>query len=168
MTAELGRQLAVPVVQLFHTMGKTKARHQGAADTSPHERIAVDLDLGRGVDRMLVVCPGERVELIDDYGADPAKVVVIPSAVYVEVFHPIARYEARRYTGLDTRSPVVVYVGRMLPRKDVHNVVRAVTLLGHQTRLPVKLLLVGGETVEPDPDATPEVGMLQALTHELG
>ncbi len=74
------------------------------------------MDVIRGVDRMIVQCPGERVEIIDDYGAHPAKAVVIPSAAYVEVFQPIARDEARRYTRLDTR-PEVVYVGRMLRRK---------------------------------------------------
>ncbi len=45
---------------------------------------------------------------------------------------------------------------------------RAVAPLVHQARLPVKLLMVGGETVEPGPDATPEIGMLQVLVHERG
>ncbi|MCA1599851.1 MAG: glycosyltransferase, partial [Chloroflexi bacterium] len=121
------------------------------------------------------------------------KVVVIPSAVNTDVYHPVPRAEARRRIGLAPDDHVVVYVGRMLPRKDVRNVVRAFALLlrryeeecgprrtacpsaagsrrdttsaSSQTPL---LLLVGGETVEPDPIATPEIGELQRLATELG
>src|SRR5437016_1134333 len=83
-------------------------------------------------DRLIAQCPSERAELVDDYGADPRKVVVIPSAVDVETFRPVPRDEARRALGLDTHELIVVYVGRMLPRKDVRNVVRAVALLIRQ------------------------------------
>src|SRR5207248_3744650 len=33
---------------------------------------------------------------------------------------------------------------------------------------PLRLLLVGGQTEEPDPAATPEIGVLQCLAQELG
>jgi glycosyltransferase involved in cell wall biosynthesis len=190
VAAGLRRQLAIPAVQIFHAMGKTKQRHQGAADTSPAERIDVELSVVRAVDRLIAQCPSERAELIDDYGADPRTVVVIPSAVDVETFRPVPRDEARRALGLDTHELIVVYVGRMLPRKDVRNVVQAVALLARrdpecmQPALeserasaryraqrdlpPIRLLLVGGETREPDPARTPEIGELQRLAVELG
>src|SRR5205085_2147051 len=88
-------------------------------------------------------------------------------AVNIETFRPVNREEARRRIGLDPEQ-LVVYVGRMLPRKDVRNVVYAVALLVKQTDLPVSLLLVGGETSDPDPIATPEIGVLQRLAAELG
>jgi glycosyltransferase involved in cell wall biosynthesis len=174
VVAGLRRHLAIPAVQIFHAMGKTKQRHQGAADTSPAERIDVELSVVRAVDRLIAQCPSERAELIDDYGADPRKVVVIPSAVDVETFRPVPRDEARRALRLDTQELIVVYVGRMLPRKDVRNLVRAVALLTRQEDCvrpplpPIRLLLVGGETREPDPARTPEIGELQRLAAELG
>src|ERR671934_3021181 len=171
VVAGLRRQLAVPAVQIFHAMGKTKQRHQGAADTSPAERIDVELSVVRAVDRLIAQCPSERAELIDDYGAEPRTVVVIPSAVNVETFRPLPRDEARRALGLDTHELIVVYVGRMVPRKDVRNVVRAVALLTQQSSAAgscCRLLLVGGETREPDPARTPEIGELQRLAAELG
>src|SRR5579884_4006333 len=91
VAAELRRRLAIPAVQIFHAMGKTKQRHQGAADTSPDERIAVELGVVRQADRLIAQCPSEHAELVEDYGADPAKVVVIPSAVNVETFQPVER-----------------------------------------------------------------------------
>src|SRR5437588_9920669 len=63
----------------------------------------------------------------------------------------------------------------MLRRKDIRNVVRALALLvqhdesvAGSERQPVTLMVVGGETVEPDPVATPEIGELQRLAAELG
>ncbi|HYN89190.1 MAG TPA: glycosyltransferase [Ardenticatenaceae bacterium] len=175
VAAELRQRLGVPAVQIFHAMGKTKQRHQGSADTSPDDRIAVEEGILRGVDRLIAQCPSERAELVDEYGAEPGKVVVIPSAVNTETFRPVPRDEARRFIGLETDGPVIVYVGRMLPRKDPRNIVRAVALLVERARqlgddeagLPL-LLLVGGETPEPNPTATPEIGELQRLAAELG
>ncbi len=180
VAAELGRRLGIPVVQIFHAMGKTKRRHQGDADTSAPERIAVEEGIIRAVDRVIAQCPAEQCELIDDYGAPRDKVVVIPSAVNTEVYRPVPRDEARRRIGLTWDGPVVVYVGRMLPRKDVRNVVRAFALLSRryddgapatgphaQGGAPL-LLLVGGETAEPDPVATPEIGELRRLAAESG
>jgi glycosyltransferase involved in cell wall biosynthesis len=166
VAAELRERLDLPVVQIFHAMGLTKQRHQGAADTSPGERIGIERDIIRRVDRIIAQCPTERTELIDDYDADPAGIVTIPSAVNTEIFHPIEQAVAREAIGLDTCEPVVVYVGRMIPRKGVRNLVRAVALLAWQQ--PVRLLLVGGETREPDDTATPEIGVLRELADELG
>ncbi len=168
VATELKRRLGIPVVQIFHALGKTKRRHQGAADTSPSDRIETELGIVRAVDRMIAQCPSERAELVDDYGADPRAVVVIPSAVNVITFRPVPLEEARARVGLGLDEFVVVYVGRLLPRKDIRNVVRALALLAGQTDQPVTLLVVGGETPEPDPVATPEIGELRRLAAELG
>lgn len=167
VAADLRQRLGVPAVQIFHAMGMTKRRHQGEADTSPGERIEVEREIVRGVDRLIAQCPSEQAELVDDYQADPGKVVIVPSAVNVQRFNPVPLEEARRYVGLDEQDLVIAYVGRMLPRKDVRNLVRAVGLLVQRTDLPVKLLLVGGERAEPDPAATPEIGVLQTIAAEL-
>ena len=164
----LRREFGIPVVQIFHATGKTKRRHQGSADTSPDERIAIEEAIVRDADRLIAQCPAERDELIDDYAADPARFATIPSAVNTRLFHPMDRDDARRRLGLDPHAPIVVYVGRMLPRKDVRNVVRAVAILAQQTDLPVQLLVVGGETADPDPLATPEIGEVRRLAAELG
>ncbi len=175
VACELKRRLDVPVVHIFHAMGKTKQRHQGKDDSSPIDRIEVESAVIRDVDRLIAQCPAEQAELIDDYAADPSKIVVIPSAVNVDVFKPVDRVIARQVAGVAEDDFVIVYVGRMLPRKDVRNVVRGVAVLLQMCRdrqyplaAKIKLLLVGGETTEPDPIATPEIGVLQQLVAELG
>ena len=175
VVTELRHRLDIPAIQIFHAMGKTKRRHQKKVDTSPGDRIKTEMDVIRQVDRLIAQCPSERAELVDDYQADPGKVVIIPSAVNTRVFKPVARDEARRRIGLNTDDKVIVYIGRMLPRKDIRNIVRALTVLLQQDadvtespRQSITLIVVGGETVEPDPIATPEIGELQRLAAELG
>jgi D-inositol-3-phosphate glycosyltransferase len=175
VVTELRRRLDIPAVQIFHAMGKTKRRHQKKVDTSPGDRIKTEMEVIRQVDRIIAQCPAERDELVNDYNADPGKVVIIPSAVNTRVFKPVARDDARRRIGLPADGKVIVYVGRMLPRKDIRNIVRALAVLLKQNTgetdascQPVTLLIVGGETVEPDPIATPEIGELQQLAAELG
>jgi D-inositol-3-phosphate glycosyltransferase len=171
VATEMRRRVAIPVVQIFHAMGKTKRRHQKKVDTSPGDRIKVEMDVIREVDRIIAQCPAERSELINDYGADPHKIAIIPSAVNTRVFKPVDLAKARQRLGLSMEEKVIVYVGRMLPRKDIRNIVRALALLAQQSEriqdVPL-LLVVGGESEEPDPVATPEIGELQKLAMELG
>jgi glycosyltransferase involved in cell wall biosynthesis len=178
----LRQQLGLPAVQIFHALGKTKQRFQGADDTSPLGRIAVELDVVRQADRLIAQCPSERGELIRDYAASPDKIALIPAAVNIQRFRPVARDEARRRLGLPLDDFLIVYVGRVLPRKDIGNLVaglaRLRSLMREQGRAfgerspgapaQPRLLVVGGETAEPDPIATPEIGALQALAEQLG
>src|SRR5215213_4670248 len=77
VATELKCRLGVPAVQLFHALGTTKRRHQGTADTSPGDRIAVERAIARSVDRVIATCPNERHELIEDYGAAPGRIATI-------------------------------------------------------------------------------------------
>lgn len=167
---ELAAQLRLPVVQLFHALGATKRREQPDTDSSPRDRIAVERRIVRAVDRVIAQCPSERAELIVDYDAAPGRLALIPGAVNTSLFRPVARGEARRQIGLGLTAEdfVITYVGRMLPRKDVRNIVRALALLARQTTRTVKLLVVGGTSAEPDPVATPEIGAIRQLAAELG
>jgi glycosyltransferase involved in cell wall biosynthesis len=173
VAAELQDAWSVPAIEIFHATGITKRREQGDADTSPGDRVAVECDIVRRVEHMIAQCPAERDELLDDYGADPARISLIPSAVDIERYRPIPQGAARASLGLDPDAEVLVYVGRVIPRKDIRNVVRALAKLGELRRargdssLPA-LLIVGGETAEPDVRATPEIGVLQDLANELG
>lgn len=174
VATELQSHLNIPTVHIFHATGKTKRKHQGSVDPSPRERIEIETQLIRAVQRVIAQCPSEWSELVDDYGADPNNVVIIPSAVNIEAFHPVPKAEARQRMGIAQDAFVVVYVGRMLPRKDVRNVVRGVAQLIQRCKTPattvppIQLLLVGGETTDPQQDTTSEVEVLRRLVAELG
>lgn len=171
VATELQRLCGIPGVQLFHATGMTKRRYQGVADTSPGERIAVEREIVRKIARVVTQCPHEYSELVTDYRAVPEKLAMIPGAVNLRTFYPVACQRARQVLNLPRDGYVVVYVGRLLPRKDVRNVVRAVGRLVHEhgmDRQPLTLLVVGGETEDADPEKTAEIGEIQRLARELG
>jgi D-inositol-3-phosphate glycosyltransferase len=172
VTAELGSRWRIPTVHIFHATGVTKLREQGAADTSPLGRIEVEKEVVRSIDRLIAQCPAERDEMLADYGARADQIALIPSAVDTDRFRPVDKLVARRTLGIAPDAEIIVYVGRLVPRKDVRNVVHALARL--KTRrmtsgiatMP-ELLIVGGETEQPDPVATPEIAVLRSLAAEL-
>jgi hypothetical protein len=171
VATELQRLCGIPGVQLFHATGQTKRRHQGVADTSPDERIQIEHEIVKTITRVVAQCPHERSELLADYNAQPDKLVMIPGAVDLRAFYPVKRAEARQWIGLPQDGYVIVYVGRLLPRKDIRNIVRAMECLVKQygpEMAPLTLLVVGGETEDADPQKTPEIGEIQRLARELG
>jgi glycosyltransferase involved in cell wall biosynthesis len=170
VAAELACHWDAWVAQIFHATGITKLRAQGEADTSPTGRIAVEREIVRAVDRLIAQCPAERDELLAEYGARPEQIALIPSAVDVDRYRPVPQAMARRELGIHPAARIIVYVGRLVPRKDIRNIIRALAQLAEDDSgiLPATLLVVGGETERPDPHATPEIGVLRDLARELG
>ena len=160
--------LDVPVVEIFHALGKVKRLHQGDADTSPEDRVVVEYGIINEADRIIAQCPNEMHELVTLYDADPSRIEVIPSAVDIETFRPVPRELARAELGLDPGEWIALYVGRMLPRKGIDNVVDAFARLSRRVQVPVRLLIVGGETADGDPMQTPEIRRLAAMASRLG
>ena len=170
VAVELKERLKLPVAHIFHATGVTKRRYQGEADTSPDERIDVEKRIIREVDRILAQCPAEFEELLTEYGADPGKIAITPAGVDLQRFRPMGRLAARAELGLDPDAFTIVYVGRMVRRKGVRNILRALPFLlaAAGSGRAIHLLAVGGESAEPDPAITPEIGALQTLAAELG
>jgi D-inositol-3-phosphate glycosyltransferase len=54
----------------------------------------------------------------------------------------------------------------MVPRKGVENVIRALAFMPPQVK--ARLLVVGGESADPDDGKTPEIGRLRGVAHECG
>lgn len=150
----------VPVVEIFHALGKVKRLHQGDADTSPEDRVVVEYGIIDETDRIIAQCPNEMHELVTLYDADPSKIEVIPSAVDPETFRPVPKEKARAELGLDPNEWIAVYVGRMLPRKGIDNLLLAFSELAERASVPMRLVIVGGETVDGDPMQTPEIRRL--------
>jgi D-inositol-3-phosphate glycosyltransferase len=170
VAAELRRRRSIPAVQLFHALGVTKRLHQAGLDTSPAERIAVERQVICDVDRVIATCPDEAHQLQAHYGAAADRIALIPLGVDNRLFRPIDRELARSRIGLGLRADdyLLVYVGRLVPRKDVRNVIEALALLPLLRGRMIKLLVVGGETAVPDPESTPEIGQLLRVAAQAG
>ena len=161
VACEAKRDLGLPFAQTFHALGEIKKREQGAADTSPPERQAAEVRILEEADRVLATCPAEVEELLDLYGADPARLTLVPCGVDVRKFRPVDQSKAHKKLGIPD-GPTVVYVGRLVPRKGVDTLIEAFALL--PDHLDARLVIVGGE---PGVEVSPEVDRLSNLAEKL-
>lgn len=151
----------VPMVQTFHALGTVKRRFQGAEDTSPRERRWLEPGVGRDADRIIATCPDEVFEL-KAMGIDTGKVSIAPCGVDLGLFTPAAPAAPR------TRRHRILSVGRLVPRKGVDLVIRALPLLAAAGYPDVELLIVGGGADPGVLHSDPEVRRLMALAAGLG
>lgn len=163
---QIKQQTGTPFVVTFHALGKVRRQHQGKADKFPDVRFRIEEQVVRSADGIIAECPQDRVDLMSLYGASADKIHVVPCGVDLNDFWPIPQAQARATLGFCPNERIVLQLGRMVPRKGVDNVIQAIALL--QQRLPTRLVVVGGESPEPDPHKTPELGRLQSLAKQLG
>ena len=150
----------LPVVETFHALGTVKRRHQKADDTSPVERRHLEPWVGQTADGVLATCSDEVTELLA-MGVDPRRISIAPCGVDTELLNPIGPVAPR---GRRFRIGVV---GRLVPRKGVDLIIRALALLRADGWDDVELVIVGGG--EPGPGETdPEVARLQGIAVEQG
>lgn len=162
----LQRRLDLPLVQTFHALGAVRRQHQKEADGFPEERIALERRIAQQADCVIAECPQDAADLMQHCGVPADRIAQVPCGVDLEEFAPGDRLAARRRLGLSADEFIVLQLGRLVPRKGVDNVIRAVGRLG--AGRPWRLLIVGGESTEPDEDRTPEIGRLRAVAAESG
>jgi len=154
------------LVTTFHALGLVRLEHQREADAFPAQRIDIERRLVSDSDCVIAECPQDRMDLMRLYGAHEDRITMVPCGVDPEEFLPSCRLQARRELGLADHEFVVLQLGRLVPRKGIDNVVRAVALL--PPCVPVRLLVVGGNSAQPDESSTPEIGRLRDVAHACG
>jgi D-inositol-3-phosphate glycosyltransferase len=167
VAAVIRQTLGLPFVVTFHALGKVRLMHQGASDQFPEERLAIEERVIREADRVVALCPQDKQDLIDLYDADPAKIVTIPNGYDPDELHPVDKQEARERLGINTSGPIILQLGRLVPRKGVDTVIQALGML-QRTGVRAHLFIVGGETGTADPELTPEIGRLMRVAEDEG
>ena len=168
VAAEAKRKLGIPFVVTFHALGRVRRLHQGDADEFPEERFAIEDRAVAEADHIIAECPQDEEDLIKLYNADPAKVSIIPGGFDPTEFWPIAKPLARAALGLPTDERVILQLGRMVARKGVDTVIRGFAALVKQYGIKARLIVVGGDSEEPDPSVTPELRRLQRIAKKEG
>jgi D-inositol-3-phosphate glycosyltransferase len=159
VAAKLKSMFSVPFTVTFHALGYIRQLHQGSNDRFPPERVRIEKEVAMAADRVIAECPQDRDDLINYYQVPAEKITVIPCGFSQEEFYPIEKKEARKKLRLQGDEPIMLQLGRMVPRKGVDNVVKALGQLKKQGKK-VKLVIVGGESEHPDPKQSPEIKRL--------
>jgi glycosyltransferase involved in cell wall biosynthesis len=145
----------VPVVQTFHALGSVKRRHQGAADTSPPQRVELERSLCRNVTHVVATCSDEVFEL-RRLGLASDRASIVPCGVDTAVFTPRGPVAPR------TDRQRLLVLGRLVERKGQDDAVRALAAVPG-----AELVVVGGPPAG-QVDADPEVRRLRAVAAEAG
>ena len=165
VAAQLKEVLGIPFVITFHALGEVRRLHQRDNDKFPPERVTIEKDIIKKADQIIAECPQDREDLIKYYGAPSFKITTIPCGFSSREFYPIDKVLARKLLQLPSDEAIILQLGRMVPRKGIDNVIRAMAKLkGVKTRL----LIVGGEFDEKDVLSNPEIKRLHSLAGKLG
>lgn len=167
VASHIKEAIGIPYVVTFHALGLVRKLHQQKEDGFPPERTLIERHIVQDADLVIAECPQDREDLMVHYNADPARIVIIPCGFNPREFYPIDKLAARKELGIAPGEKIILQLGRMVPRKGVDNVIRAVAALQHQVKQ-LKLFIVGGESDTPDPVKTPEIGRLQQIAQSLG
>jgi glycosyltransferase involved in cell wall biosynthesis len=162
----LKRVLGIPFVITFHALGRIRRLYQNAADTFPDERFSIEDRIVRECDGIIAECPQDRADLVDFYRADTGKIAIIPCGFDPREVYPIDKAIARRFIGFRPGTPLVLQLGRIVPRKGIDTVIRAFSRFVKAGQHKATLAVVGGAAREPDPGHDPEIRRLLAVATE--
>jgi len=159
------KELDIPFVVTFHALGHVRRIHQAEKDKFPEERLTIEEQAVQEADHIIAECPQDKEDLIQYYNAPVENISIIPCGFSATEFYPIDKEVARKIVGLPQKEHIILQLGRMVPRKGVDNVIRALGKL-KGTKKPVKLVVVGGECEELVEETCPEYARLMNIARE--
>ena len=170
---ELQREWDVPVVQMFHTLGRMKDKvAEGPAQREAANRAHVEEEVMDLADRIVAGTALDRQQMVDLYPVDEAKIVVIPCGVNLDLFRPIDREVAYKELGLPEERRLLLFVGRLDPVKGLDVLLEAMCDLTRRLRpgwaQDISLAIIGGDRENHLEAITTDPECLQEIRHELG
>lgn len=158
-------QLGCGWAHVAHTLGLVKNRTLAAgARPEPPLRVRVETEIAHQADLLIASTADESAELVQAYGADAERVVVVPPGVDLAMFQPTDRNEARRKIGYGP-GRIVLFVGRLERLKGVEIAIEALSLLRDRKHEDVRLLILGEDSMDGDES---EKDRLKAVATALG
>lgn len=168
VAVRFARSFGCALVTTFHALGRVRRLHQGADDGFPDSRFAIEDEVVRESHRIVAECPQDLRDMIEHYDADPSRVDVVPCGFDPDELEPVDRLEARAELGWPDDEFTVLQLGRMVPRKGVDNVIRAIAVAKKRFGCPARLVVAGGNSSDPAKNRTPELERLARIAREEG
>jgi D-inositol-3-phosphate glycosyltransferase len=167
VAADLKKMLDIPFVVTFHALGAIRKIHQRDHDRFPSARIEIEKRIVAEADGIIAECPQDKDDLVKYYGATIEKITIIPCGFNPSEFYPLDKMLARLVLNLDQHEFTILQLGRMVPRKGVDNVIKALSKIG-KTTSGIRLIIVGGEQENIEEGSNPEIRRLQQIADEEG
>ncbi|MBL8013313.1 MAG: glycosyltransferase [Candidatus Omnitrophica bacterium] len=152
----------------FHALGKIRRMHLKDADGFPDCRCEIEKQIMQNADGIVAECPQDWLDMVKHYQAGTQRMAMIPCGFDPKEFQPLDRYVARNYLNIPDHEEIFLQLGRMVPRKGVETAIRGYASFYRNTRRPSRLLIVGGNSMIPDVQRTPEIGRLQKIAEDEG
>ena len=154
----VARRTGVPLVQTFHTLAALKNATLAPGDRPEGAlRLAVEAEVARSADQVLVLTCGEARMFHSSYGLSGARLTVVPAGVDLDLFQSDP-------APLRADPPELLLAGRLQPLKGPDVAVRTLAEVRRQ-RPDVRLRVVGGASGRTGRDAEAE---LRDLAGTLG
>ena len=138
---ELSQAMGVPHLVTFHTLGLIKMQSR-AGEVEQSERPVVEAEVMASADRIIAFSPHERDAMARLYGADAAKVSLVPCGVDLSVFRPLDQKTVRDRLGLNGEK-ILLYVGRVEPLKGLDLLVETAAQMDSEDG--VRVIVVGAD-----------------------
>jgi D-inositol-3-phosphate glycosyltransferase len=169
---ELRAEWGVPVIQMFHTLGRMKDLVAGSPEQrEAQERARIEQEIMDYADRIVAATPLDRQQMLEMYEPQAERVVVIPCGVNLDLFHPIERNAARERLGLPADRQLLLFVGRLDPVKGLDVLLEAMCDLTRRLRpcraQDLSLAVIGGDR-ESHLEALLDDHCLHEIRRDLG
>lgn len=164
----VARLTNTPLAVTFHALGKVRRMYQQQDDHFSDRRFSIEEDIVREADCIIAECPQDECDLIELYDADPERIRMIPCGHDPEELAPMDLHEARQLLGWENDTFYVLQLGRMVPRKGIDNVIRALARLRETHGVRARLCVVGGDLTSGSAGDIDELNRLMRIAQEEG
>ncbi len=161
----------VPVIQMFHTLGKLKQQvAQNSEEAEGEYRIRGENKAIMIANRIVASTSLEKEQIERLYGADPEKIQIIPPGVDLSRFYPIPPDESKEYVGIPLNKRMLLFVGRIEPLKGIKTLLKAIGHLNDNREAKENLCLavIGGELEDEYGNESEEMKLLHQIRNEHG
>jgi D-inositol-3-phosphate glycosyltransferase len=169
---EIARMTRLPQAHTFHSLGQIKLNYerlQGDPDVEAYaERLSIEQGLMGEADLLVATSPYEARDFEEIYGHTNDNTRVVPCGLDPAIFYPRNRGEARQRLNLPQDKTILLYVGRLDPRKGLEILLFSFRKMLYDLgarRDDVILVVVGGNTDQSAHD--PELAHFRSLAASL-
>lgn len=159
----LAKRSNTPLAVTFHALGKVRRLHQAESDRFSDQRFMIEEDIVREADRIVAECPQDKRDLIELYDADPDRISMVPCGYDPGELSPLEMQDVRAQLGWSPDAFYLLQLGRMVPRKGIDNVIRALSLLRTVHQVDARLCVVGGNLAAGEAGDDEELARLKKI-----